>query len=65
VHRCGVTATEADPVKCGVCGGTRFETISREMIERIAAVEGALQEETTYDGRKLQWTEERRRRSGR
>jgi len=55
---CGITATEAHPVKCGVCGGTSFETISREMIERIAAVEGALQEETTYDGRKLRWTEE-------
>ena len=55
---CGITATDAHPVKCGVCGGTSFETISREMIERIAAVEGALQEETTYDGRKLRWTEE-------
>jgi hypothetical protein len=28
------------------------------MIERIAAVEGALTEETTYDGHKLKWTEE-------
>jgi nucleotide-binding universal stress UspA family protein len=56
--KCGVTATESTPVKCGVCGGTTFETISREMIDRIAAVEGALQEETTYDGRKLKWTEE-------
>jgi nucleotide-binding universal stress UspA family protein len=59
--KCGVTATEARPVKCGVCGGTEFETISPEMIERIAAVEGALQEETTYDGRKLKWTEEAKR----
>ena len=31
------------------------------MIERIAAVEGGLQEETTYDGRKLRWSEEARK----
>jgi hypothetical protein len=56
--KCGVTATESAPVRCGVCGGTAFETITREMIDRIAAVEGALSEETTYDGHKLKWTEE-------
>jgi nucleotide-binding universal stress UspA family protein len=58
---CGVTATQSDAVKCIVCGATEFEVISREMIERIAAVEGGLQEETTYDGRKLRWTEEARK----
>jgi hypothetical protein len=31
------------------------------MIERIAEVEGGLEEETTYDGRKLRWTEEARK----
>jgi hypothetical protein len=31
------------------------------MIEKIAAVEGGLQEETTYDGRKLRWTEDARK----
>jgi hypothetical protein len=35
--------------------------ISREMIERIAEVEGGLEEETTYDGRKLRWSEEARK----
>jgi nucleotide-binding universal stress UspA family protein len=58
---CGVTATQSDPVKCTVCGATDFELISPEMIERIAAVEGGLQEETTYDGRKLRWSEEARK----
>jgi len=58
---CGVTAAQSDPVKCTVCGASDFEVISREMIERIAAVEGGLQEETTYDGRKLRWTEDARR----
>ncbi len=58
---CGVAATQSGAVKCTVCGGTDFEVISQEMIEKIAAVEGGLQEETTYDGRKLRWSEEARK----
>ena len=58
---CGVTATQSDAVKCTVCGATDFEVISREMIEKIAEVEGGLEEETTYDGRKLRWSEEARK----
>jgi nucleotide-binding universal stress UspA family protein len=58
---CGVTATQSDPVKCTVCGAADFEVISQEMIEKIAAVEGGLQEETTYDGRKLRWSEDARK----
>jgi nucleotide-binding universal stress UspA family protein len=58
---CGVTATQSGAVKCTVCGATDFEVISREMIERIAEAEGGLEEETTYDGRKLRWTEEARK----
>jgi len=50
---CGVTATQPDAVRCTVCGASDFEVISQEMIEKIAAVEGGLEEETTYDGRKL------------
>lgn len=58
---CGVAATQSDAVKCTVCGATDFEVISREMIEKIAAVEGGLEEETTYDGRKLRWSEDARK----
>ncbi len=58
---CGVAATQSGAVRCTVCGANDFEVISREMIERIAAVEGGLQEETTYDGRKLRWSEEARK----
>src|SRR3970282_1855995 len=58
---CGVTATQSGAVRGTVCGGTDFEVISREMIERIAEVEGGLQEETTYDGRKLRWSEDARK----
>ncbi len=58
---CGVTATQSGAVKCTVCGSTDFEVISQEMIEKIAAAEGGLEEETTYDGRKLRWSEEARK----
>jgi nucleotide-binding universal stress UspA family protein len=58
---CGVAASQSDPVRCTVCGATDFEVISREMIEKIAAVEGGLEEETTYDGRKLRWSEDARK----
>jgi hypothetical protein len=58
---CGVAATQAGAVRCTVCGASDFEVIAAEMIERIAAVEGGLQEETTYDGRKLRWTEDARK----
>jgi hypothetical protein len=58
---CGVTATQSGAVRCTVCGAADFEVISREMIERIAEVEGGLEEETTYDGRKLRWSEEARK----
>jgi nucleotide-binding universal stress UspA family protein len=58
---CGVAATQSDPVRCTVCGAADFEVISHEMIEKIAAVEGGLQEETTYDGRKLKWSDEARK----
>jgi nucleotide-binding universal stress UspA family protein/Zn finger protein HypA/HybF involved in hydrogenase expression len=58
---CGVAATQSGAVKCSVCGSTDFEVISQEMIEQIAAVEGGLEEETTYDGRKLRWSEDARK----
>jgi nucleotide-binding universal stress UspA family protein/rubrerythrin len=58
---CGVAATQSNAVKCTVCGASDFEVISQEMIEKIAAVEGGLQEETTYDGRKLRWSEDARK----
>lgn len=58
---CGVTATQSGAVKCTVCGSTDFDVISQEMIEKIAAAEGGLEEEVTYDGRKLRWSEDARR----
>ena len=59
-RKCGVTSAEPDPVRCGVCGSDSFEQITEEMLERIAEMEGGLEVETTYDGRKLQWTADAR-----
>lgn len=59
-RKCGVTSAEPDPVRCGVCGSESFERITEEMLDRIAEMEGGLEVETTYDGRKLKWTADAR-----
>ena len=59
-RKCGVTSAEPDPVRCSVCGSQSFEQITEEMLERIAEMEGGLEVETTYDGRKLKWTADAR-----
>ena len=59
-RKCGVTSAEPDPVRCGVCGSESFEQITEDMLERIAEMEGGLEVETTYDGRKLKWTADAR-----
>lgn len=56
--RCGVTALEASPAVCTVCGGKQFEVITPEVIAAIESEEGGAVEEATYDGKKLRWTEE-------
>jgi hypothetical protein len=59
--KCGVTARDASPVVCTVCGGNSFELITPELIEQIALREGGAEEEVTYDGRKLRWTQDAKR----
>jgi nucleotide-binding universal stress UspA family protein len=58
---CGVSAVEASPIACAVCGGKSFQVISPEMVEKIIETEGGVQPETTYDGRKLSWTRDAKR----
>jgi hypothetical protein len=53
-----VAARVPDPRVCTVCGGAAFEVVEPEVLDRIAAAEGGFEEETTYDGRKLVWTQE-------
>jgi hypothetical protein len=55
---CGVAAKTPDPEVCTVCGNRGFEVVEPEVLDRIAALEGGVEEETGYDGRKLAWTRE-------
>jgi len=59
--QCGVAASEPEAVKCGVCGGVKFQVVSPEVVEEIINMEGGLAEETTYDGRSLRWTQDAKR----
>lgn len=57
---CGMAARIPDPQRCTVCGGEEFEAVTPELLAKIAEAEGGVEEETTYDGRKLAWTREAR-----
>jgi hypothetical protein len=58
---CGLAAVEPDPLRCSVCGSESFEVVTDEMLQKIASMEGGLAEETTYDGRKLTWSQDAKR----
>ncbi|MFN7951186.1 MAG: universal stress protein [bacterium] len=60
-RRCGVTASETEPVKCAVCGATTFDKISAAQVAEIIRMEGGAEAETTYDGRSLTWTQDAKR----
>jgi nucleotide-binding universal stress UspA family protein len=56
--KCGVAASEPEAVKCSVCGSESFQVIAPEVVEEIIKMEGGQEEEVTYDGRKLKWTQD-------
>jgi len=60
---CGYTAKTENPARCPVCQATaeHFQVIDRQVVEAIAAAEGTMLEEATFDGRKLKWSAEARR----
>ncbi len=60
---CGHTVRDAEPVMCVVCGAERamFEKLDTVTVEALAASEGSIQEEETFDGKKLRWTDEANR----
>ena len=60
-RECGAVAMVAEAEKCSSCGATDFDVITPELIDEIAQAEGGTEEETTYDGRKLRWTQDARK----
>ncbi len=60
-RNCSAVAMVPDPVRCTRCGGTEFSKITRELVDQIETAEGGADEEITYDGRKLRWTQESRK----
>ncbi|MFB3074147.1 MAG: universal stress protein [Candidatus Methylomirabilales bacterium] len=60
---CGHTVRGVQPVVCVVCSAdaAQFEKVDKAAVEALAASEGAIREEETFDGLKLRWTEEANR----
>ncbi len=59
--KCGVTARESAPVQCAVCGAKEFHLLTNDLVEKIITEEGGAEEETTYDGKKLRWSQDARK----
>ena len=57
---CGYAARDQQAVKCPVCsaGGERFQMVDKRSLERIAIQEGGINEEETFDGVRLRWSDQ-------
>ena len=57
---CGYAAHNQQPIKCPVCGSEpeRFQMVDKNSLDHIAVDEGGAEEEETFDGVRLQWSEE-------
>ena len=57
---CGYAAHNEQPVKCPVCSSPpeRFQMVDKNSLEHIAVDEGGAAEEETFDGVRLQWSEQ-------
>lgn len=59
---CGYAARDFEPAVCAVCGAApeQFEKLDKEAIDNLAPLEGAVEEEETFDKVKLKWTQDAR-----
>ena len=57
---CGYAAHNQQPVKCPVCSSLpeRFQRVDKGSLQNIAVDEGGTAEEETFDGVRLQWSEQ-------
>ena len=57
---CGYAAHNQQPVQCPVCSAApeRFQMVDKGSLEHIAVGEGGAAEEETFDGVRLQWSEQ-------
>lgn len=57
---CGYAAHNQQPIKCPVCSSPpeRFHMVDKGSLEHIAIDEGGTAEEETFDGVRLQWSEQ-------
>ena len=57
---CGYAAHNQQPVKCPVCSSPpeRFQMVDKGSLQNVAVDEGGTAEEETFDGVRLQWSEQ-------
>ena len=57
---CGYAAHNEQPVQCPVCSSppNRFQRVDKDSIEHVAMDEGGTAVEETFDGVRLQWSEQ-------
>ena len=57
---CGYAAHNQQPVQCPVCSAPpeRFQMVDKSSLEHVAVDEGGAAEEETFDGVRLQWSEQ-------
>ncbi len=59
-NNCGYATRENQPELCPVCkeSGSQFSVINQEALESLAPLEGGMEEEASFDGVKIRWTDE-------
>ncbi len=60
--QCGYAARDFEPAVCAVCSAPpeAFQRLDKAALEALVPLEGAVEEETTFDNVKLKWTTEAR-----